>query len=99
MSTDRSVRLRPRTLDVAQEARPHRVVVGGRPLEVVEQIAARRHAGHASMEQPEVAQHVRQELAILRHALGTGEGARRAAACVGQFVQAAETRAAATVPG
>ena len=51
------------------------------------------------LEQPEVARHVRQELAILRQTLGTGEGARRAAACVGQFVQAAEARAAATVQG
>ncbi len=51
------------------------------------------------LEQPEVARHVRQELAILRQTLGTGEGARRAAACVGQFLQAAEARAAATVQG
>jgi lipid-A-disaccharide synthase len=51
------------------------------------------------LECPEVAQHVRQGLACLRQSLGTGEGARRAAACVGQFVQAAERRAAATVQG
>jgi lipid-A-disaccharide synthase len=51
------------------------------------------------LEQPEVARHVRQALTTLRQTLGTGEGARRAAACVGQFVQAAETRAAATVQG
>jgi lipid-A-disaccharide synthase len=50
-----------------------------------------------SLEHPEVAQYVRQELALLRHTLGTGEGARRAAACVGQFLQVAETRATATV--
>jgi lipid-A-disaccharide synthase len=51
------------------------------------------------LEQPEVAQHVRQELALLHHMLGTGEGAQRAAACVGQFLQAAETRAATMVEG
>ena len=51
------------------------------------------------LEHPEVAQYVRNELAILRHTLGTGEGARRAAACVGQFLQVAETRAAAAVEG
>jgi lipid-A-disaccharide synthase len=51
------------------------------------------------LECPEVAQHVRQELALLRQLLGTGEGARRAAACVGQFLQAAEMRAATTVQG
>ena len=51
------------------------------------------------LEQPAVAQHVRQELALLRQMLGTGEGAQRAAACIGQFLQAAETRAAATVQG
>jgi len=51
------------------------------------------------LEHPEVAQYVRHELTLLRHTLGTGEGARRAAACVGQFLQAAETRAAATVEG
>ena len=49
------------------------------------------------LEHPEVARHVRQELALLHQTLGTGEGSRRAAACVGQFLQAAETRAAATV--
>ncbi len=51
------------------------------------------------LEHPEVAQYVRKELALLRHTLGTGEGARRAAVCVGQFLQAAEKRAAATVEG
>jgi len=51
------------------------------------------------LEHPEVAQYVRKELAILRHTLGTGEGARRAAACVGQFLQAVEVRVAATVAG
>jgi lipid-A-disaccharide synthase len=51
------------------------------------------------LEHPEVAQHVRHELALLHQTLGTGEGARRAAACVGQFLRAAETRAAATVQG
>jgi lipid-A-disaccharide synthase len=51
------------------------------------------------LEHPEVAQHIRQELALLRQRLGTGEGARRAATCVGQFLQAAETRATATVQG
>ncbi len=51
------------------------------------------------LEHPEVAQHVRQELALLRQTLGTGEGARRAAACVGQFLRAAEMHAAATVQG
>jgi lipid-A-disaccharide synthase len=51
------------------------------------------------LEHPEVAQYVRQELAILRHTLGTGGGAQCAAACVGQFLQAAETRAATTVQG
>lgn len=38
------------------------------------------------LEHPEVAQYVRQELALFRQTLGTGEGARRAAACVGQFL-------------
>jgi lipid-A-disaccharide synthase len=51
------------------------------------------------LEHPEVAQYVRQELALVRHTLGTGEGARHAAACVGRFLQAAETRATATVQG
>ena len=51
------------------------------------------------LEHPEVARYVRHELTLLHHTLGTGEGARRAAACVGQFLQAAETRAAATVDG
>jgi len=51
------------------------------------------------LEHPEVARYVRHELTLLRHTLGTGEGARRAAACVGQFLQTAETRAAATVDG
>ena len=51
------------------------------------------------LEHPAVAQYVRHKLAILRHTLGTGEGARRAAVCVGQFLQAAEMRAAATVEG
>jgi len=51
------------------------------------------------LEHPEVGRYVRDELTLLRHTLGTGEGARRAAACVGQFLQAAETRAAATVEG
>jgi lipid-A-disaccharide synthase len=52
------------------------------------------------LEQPAVTRHVRQELATLRQTLGSGEGARRAAACVGQFVQAAaETRATVTVQG
>jgi lipid-A-disaccharide synthase len=51
------------------------------------------------LEHPEVTQHVSQELALLRQSLGTGEGARRAAACVGQFLQAVETRAAVTVQG
>jgi hypothetical protein len=55
--------------------------------------------GAALPEHPEVAQYVRNELTRLRHTLGTGEGARRAATCVGQFLQAAETRTAATVEG
>jgi lipid-A-disaccharide synthase len=51
------------------------------------------------LEHPEVAQYVRQELALLRQTIGTGEGARRVAACVGQFLQAAETHAATTGQG
>jgi len=51
------------------------------------------------LEHPEVAQHIRSELAMLRHALGMGDGARRAAACVGQFLQPAGTHATATVTG
>jgi lipid-A-disaccharide synthase len=51
------------------------------------------------LEHPEIAQYVRQELALLRQRLGTGEGVGRVAACVGQFLQAAETRAAAMVQG
>lgn len=51
------------------------------------------------LEHPEVAQHIRSELATLRHALGVGDGARRAAACVGQFLQPTGTHATATVTG
>jgi lipid-A-disaccharide synthase len=51
------------------------------------------------LEHSEVARHIRHELMLLRHTLGTGEGARRAAACVGQFLQEAETGAAATAAG
>ena len=51
------------------------------------------------LERPEVTQYVRQELALLRQTLGTGEGTRRAAACVGQFLSTAATRSAATVQG
>ena len=39
------------------------------------------------LEHPEVAQHIKSELATLRQALGMGDGARRAAACVGQFLR------------
>src|SRR5262245_40741433 len=41
------------------------------------------------LEHPEVAQYIRSELAPLHHALGLGDGARRAAACVGQFLRPA----------
>jgi len=51
------------------------------------------------LEQPEVARHIRSELATLRHALGTGDGARRAAACVAQFLRPAETCTATPVTG
>jgi len=50
-------------------------------------------------EQPAVARHVRSELATLRHALGLGDGARRAAACVGQFLQPAGTYTSIPVTG
>jgi len=50
-------------------------------------------------EQPEVVQHVRSELAMLRHALGMGDGARRAAACIAPFLRRAETYTATPVPG
>ena len=51
------------------------------------------------LEHPEVAQHIRSELAALRHALGMGDGARRAAACVGQFLHPAGTCTATPVTG
>lgn len=51
------------------------------------------------LEHPEVAQHIRSELATLRHALGMGDGARRAAACVGQFLQPTGMRTAPPVTG
>lgn len=51
------------------------------------------------LERPEVAQHVRSELATLRPTLGLGDGARRAATCIGRFLQPAETRSATTVSG
>lgn len=51
------------------------------------------------LEHPEVAQHIRRELAALRHALGMGDGARRAAACVGQFLHPAGTCTATPVTG
>ena len=50
------------------------------------------------LERPEVAQHIRSELATLRPTLGRGDGARRAAACVGPFLQSAESYTATTVP-
>ena len=51
------------------------------------------------LEHPEVAQHIRSELALLRPALGLGDGARRAAACIGPFLQSAGTCTATPVPG
>ena len=51
------------------------------------------------LERPAVAQHIRGELATLRSTLSLGDGARRAAACVAQFLQPAETSTATTVPG
>ena len=51
------------------------------------------------LEQPEVVQHIKSELATLRHALGTGDGARRAAVCVGQFLQPAGTYTVTPVTG
>lgn len=51
------------------------------------------------LEHPEVAQHIRGELATLRHALGMGDGARRAAACVGQFLRSTGTCPATAVTG
>lgn len=51
------------------------------------------------LEHPEVAQHIRGELATLRHALGMGDGARRAAACVGQFLRSAGPCTATPVTG
>lgn len=50
------------------------------------------------LERPEVAQYVRCTLATLRSALGQGDGARRAAACVGRFLLPVSD-SAATVPG
>jgi lipid-A-disaccharide synthase len=50
------------------------------------------------LEQPEVAQYIRSELATLRQALGLRDGVRRAAACVEPFLQPAETGAATTEP-
>ena len=51
------------------------------------------------LEHPEVAQHIRSELATLRQALGMADGARRAAACVGQFLRPAGTCPATPVTG
>ncbi len=51
------------------------------------------------LEHPEVAQHIRSELATLHHALGMGDGARRAAACVGQFLRPARMCTAPPVTG
>ena len=51
------------------------------------------------LEHPEVAQYIRSELATLRQALGMGDGARRAAACVGQFLRPAETCTVTPVTG
>jgi lipid-A-disaccharide synthase len=51
------------------------------------------------LEHPEVAQHIRSELATLRHTLGLGDGARRAAACVGQFLRPAGTYTTIPVTG
>jgi lipid-A-disaccharide synthase len=51
------------------------------------------------LEHPEVAQHIRSELATLRQALGMGDGARRAAACVEQFLRRAGTSTVTPVTG
>ena len=51
------------------------------------------------LEHPEVAQYIRSELAPLHHALGLGDGARRAAACVGQFLRPAALCTAPPVTG
>ena len=79
-------------------------IVAGRPLvpELLQEALCPQTLAALALhclEHPEVGRYVRDELTLLRHTLGTGEGARRAAACVGQFLQAAETRAAATVEG
>jgi len=79
-------------------------IVAGRPLvpELLQEALCPQTLAALALhclEHPEVARYVRNELTLLRHTLGTGEGARRAAACVGPFLQAAETRAAATVDG
>jgi lipid-A-disaccharide synthase len=49
------------------------------------------------LEQPDVAQHIRSELATLRQALGMEDGARRAAACIEQFLRSAGTYTATPV--
>jgi lipid-A-disaccharide synthase len=79
-------------------------IVAGRPLvpELLQEALCPQTLAALALhclEHPEVSRYVRHELTLLRHALGTGEGAQRAAACVEQFLQAAETRAAATVDG
>jgi len=79
-------------------------IVAGRPLvpELLQEALCPQTLAALALhclEHPDVGRYVRDELTLLRHTLGTGEGAQRAAACVGQFLQAAETRAAATVEG
>jgi lipid-A-disaccharide synthase len=79
-------------------------IVAGRPVvpELLQE--ALRPATLAALalhclEQPAVAQHIRSDLATLWHALGLGDGGRRAAAGVAPFLGPAQTYAATTVSG
>jgi lipid-A-disaccharide synthase len=79
-------------------------IVAGRPMvpELLQQALCPQTLAALALhclEHPEVAQHIKGELATLRHALGMGDGARRAAACVGQFLQPAATCTATPVTG
>ena len=79
-------------------------IVAGRPLvpELLQEALCPQTLAALALhclEHPAVAQHIRSELATLRQALGMADGARRAAACVGQFLRPAGTGPATPVTG